>query len=44
MVMSATGILTGATDPILWIKMLGAYDVIFTTVCMMLFEVILHAE
>ncbi len=28
----------------LWIKMLAAYDVIFTTVCMMLFEVILHAE
>jgi heme exporter protein B len=44
MVMAATGILTGATDPILWIKMLAAYDVIFTTVCLMLFEVILHAE
>jgi heme exporter protein B len=28
----------------LWIKMLVAYDVIFTTVCMMLFDVILHAE
>jgi hypothetical protein len=24
--------------------MLAAYDVIFTTVCLMLFEVILHAE
>jgi heme exporter protein B len=44
MVMSATAILTGSSDPILWIKMLAAYDVIFTTVCMMLFEVILHAE
>jgi heme exporter protein B len=28
----------------LWIKMLAAYDVIFTTVCLMLFEVVLHAE
>lgn len=44
MVMSATSILTGEGDPVLWIKMLAAYDVIFTTVCMMLFEVILHAE
>ena len=44
MVMAATAILTGANDPIIWIKMLGAYDVIFTTVCLMLFEVILHAE
>jgi heme exporter protein B len=44
MVMSATAILTGESDPGLWIKMLAAYDVIFTTVCMMLFEVILHAE
>jgi heme exporter protein B len=44
MVMSASAILTGESDPVLWIKMLAAYDVIFTTVCMMLFEVILHAE
>ena len=44
MVMSASAILTGEGDPVLWIKMLAAYDVIFTTVCMMLFEVILHAE
>ena len=44
MVMSASAILTGESDPGLWIKMLVAYDVIFTTVCMMLFDVILHAE
>jgi heme exporter protein B len=44
MVMAATAILTGANDPVIWIKMLAAYDVIFTTVCLMLFEVILHAE
>ncbi len=44
MVMSATSILTGEGNAVMWIKLLGAYDVIFTTVCMMLFEVILHAE
>jgi heme exporter protein B len=44
MVMSATSILTGEGNAVMWIKLLGAYDVIFTTVCLMLFEVILHAE
>jgi heme exporter protein B len=44
MVMSATSILTGEGNAVMWIKLLGAYDVIFTTVCIMLFEVILHAE
>ncbi len=44
MVMSATAILTGEGDPAMWIKFLAGYDVAFTTLCMMLFEVILHAE
>jgi heme exporter protein B len=44
MVMSAEAILTGEGNSVMWIKMLAAYDVIFTTVCMMPFEVILHAE
>lgn len=44
MVMSTTAILTGASDPILWIKMLAVYDVIFTTVCLLLFDTVLHAE
>jgi heme exporter protein B len=44
MVMSASAILTGEGNAVIWIKMLAAYDVIFTTVCMMLFEVILNAE
>ncbi len=47
MVQATTGILTGDLDPIqinLWIRQLGAYDVIFTTICILLFETILHAE
>jgi heme exporter protein B len=46
MVQSTTGILTGE-DPIsthLWIKMLAGYDIVFTIVCILLFETILHAE
>ena len=47
MVQATTGILTGDLDPIqidLWIRQLAAYDGIFTTICLLLFETILHAE
>jgi heme exporter protein B len=44
MVQASTAILTGESDPGLWIKMLAGYDVIFTTVCLLLFDIILHAE
>ena len=47
MVQATAGILTGDLDPIqinLWIRQLGAYDIIFTTICILLFETILHAE
>jgi heme exporter protein B len=44
MVQSTTGILTGEFDPGLWIRLLGGYDVIFLTLCMLLFETILNAE
>jgi heme exporter protein B len=41
----ATGcILTGENDPTLWIKMLLGYDIIFTTISLLLFDVVLHAE
>ena len=41
----ATGfILTGESDPSIWIKMLVGYDVIFTTVSLLLFDTIFHAE
>jgi heme exporter protein B len=44
MVMATSSILTGEGDAVTSIKSLAAYDVIFTTACLMLFEVILHAE
>ena len=44
MVRATTAILTGESDPTLWIKLLVGYDIIFTTVSLLLFDVILHAE
>jgi heme exporter protein B len=44
MVNSTGSILTGESDPILWIKLLVGYDIIFTTVSLLLFDVVLHAE
>ena len=44
MTTSASSILTGEGNAVASIKMLAGYDVVFTTACLMLFEVILHAE
>lgn len=44
MVVAAKSILTGDSDPSLWIKLLLGYDIIFTTVSLLLFDVIFHAE
>lgn len=44
MVQATTSILTGESDPSLWIKMLVGYDIIFTTVSLLLFETVFHAE
>jgi heme exporter protein B len=44
MVLATNYVLTGEQDPGLWIKMLAGYDVIYTTICLLLFEVVLHAE
>lgn len=44
MVRATTSILTGDSDPGLWIKLLFGYDVIFTTASLLLFDVIFHAE
>jgi heme exporter protein B len=47
MVQATTGVLTGDLDPIqigTWVRQLVAYDIIFTTVCIMLFETVLNAE
>lgn len=44
MVQATRSILTGDSDPSLWIQLLLGYDIIFTTVSLLLFEVVLHAE
>jgi len=44
MVVATTSILTGESDPTLWIKLLLGYDIIFTTVSLLLFDVVFHAE
>ena len=44
MVLAMGSILTGDSDPSLWIKLLLGYDIIFTTVSILLFEIVLHAE
>lgn len=47
MVQATTGVLTGDLDPIqirTWITQLAGYDIIYTTVCVLLFETVLNAE
>src|ERR1017187_7247408 len=44
MVRATTNILTGDSDPFIWIKLLLGYDIIFTTVSLLLFDIIFHAE
>ena len=44
MVQATTNILTGDFEPDLWLKLLFGYDIIFTTVSLLLFETILNAE
>jgi heme exporter protein B len=44
MVEATTLILTGDSTPNFWIRLLFAYDVVFTTASLLLFEIILHAE
>ena len=47
MVQATTGVLTADLDAIqinTWIKQLAGYDIIFTTICILLFETVLNAE
>ncbi|HEY1901228.1 MAG TPA: heme exporter protein CcmB [Terracidiphilus sp.] len=44
MVLATGSILMGDSDPALWIKLLVGYDIIFTTISLLLFDVVLHAE
>ena len=44
MVEATTSILTGENSAKFWIVLLAVYDVVFTTVCLLLFETTLNAE
>ena len=47
MVNATADVLTAEVDPIqpyFWVKLLAAYDIVFTTICLLLFETILNAE
>jgi len=44
MVEATTTILTGEGSPRFWMVLLAVYDVVFTTVCLLLFETVLDAE
>ena len=44
MVQATTGVLTGDFEIGMWVKLLAGYDVLFTTVSLLLFEAVLHAE
>jgi heme exporter protein B len=44
MIQATTNVLTGELDPSLWIKLLVAYDIVFTTACVLLFETVLNAD
>ncbi len=41
MVQATGSIFTGDSDPALWIKLLLGYDIIFTTVSLLLFDVVI---
>src|SRR5438876_752794 len=44
MVNATTAVLTGEDSARFWIALLVAYDVVFTTACLLLFEMVLEAE
>jgi heme exporter protein B len=44
MMQATTAILTGESEPGAWIRILIAYNIAFTTACLLLFETVLNAE
>ena len=44
MVDATTSILTGEASPDFWMKLLAVYDIVFTAICLLLFETVLNAE
>jgi len=44
MVQSTTMVLTGDGNAWFWIQLLAVYDIVFTAICLLLFETVLGAE
>ena len=44
MIQATTAVLTGELEPTLWIKVLVAYVIVFTTACVLLFQTVLSAD
>ncbi len=44
MVNGTTSVITGEFDPMLWVRLLAGFDIIFTVVALLLFGTVLHAE
>ena len=44
MVQATTAILTGEFEASQWIRLLAAYDIAFTAICLLLFDTVLNAE
>jgi heme exporter protein B len=44
MVNATTAVLTGEESAKFWIALLLAYDVVFTTACLLFFDLVLEAE
>ena len=44
MVDGTTSVLTGDASPRFWLQLLAVYDLVFTTVCLALFETVINAE
>lgn len=44
MIQATTNVLTGDFEPNLWIKLLAAYDIVFTIVSVLLFETVLNTD
>lgn len=44
MVEATTQVLTGEYSPRFWIQLLAVYDIVFTTICLTLFDTVLNAE
>ena len=44
MVQATTAVLTGEFEPGLWLRLLLAFDVVFTTISVLLFDLVLRED